>query len=395
MALLFMNLRRIDASPAKFNNMINYYSRDDAVNKDSIDPEKLEAMMDYYGRFEKEDVSTAFDFKGDKTLQQATKELELYKPKQLYQSVISFKSEDALRMGFESKKDFLKISETFVIEASKALNIKQENLVWSGFLHQNTDNPHCHLYFFDKTKVEQPLLTKEELRRVRSRMGSHLLNQVENYKERDAQRKEVIKEIATQISSKNLDELIRSRMVIGHSHQRLNDHDKSIVLALKESAHLIKLKGRKQEGILKKYYPEAFEKIEEARELMLSDSIHYDAYKKEVQIMKENFETLYGKGSKADAYYQNQMDRIHKTLNNQIINLVVKERDILTHPDFNLDLPPASFLSVMDHISQKSKVDFQKSIRALAQMNHQSHQDKLKQRKEKEVDEYEELDQEI
>lgn len=345
MAVLFMNLRRVDLNNTNLKDMIDYYSRDEAVNTEALEPENVEDMLAYYGRFDAEEMTTGFDFNGDKTTMQAKKELDMYQPSQVYQTVISFRPEDAERLNITNKKDFSLLCSSYVMEAAKVLKIRQENLVWTGFMHSNTENPHCHLYFFDKSRIEQPLLTRKQLNEVRSKLGNRIMNQVDNYKMKDDLRKTLIRDMKMTLHQKNFDKLISSRMVLGHGIKKLSDQDKKLLKSLRKLAQEIPHKGRKQSATLEKYYPDAYKTLVSVREQLIEGTPFYEEYKGHIEEMTENFKTLYGSDSKAQNYEDNQMKRLHTLLNNAIIQFVTEHRGTLNHPEFDFTMPSEPVLT--------------------------------------------------
>ena len=365
MGMMFLNIRRVDVGSSTYQSMIDYYARDEAINPEQEDGiaiedvlENPEAIIDYYGRFEDEN-NGGFDFNGDKSNETALAELNTFKPEQLYQSVISFRPEDAMKLGIASTSDFKRIANSYILSCAKQLNINSSNLVWGGYVHENTDHPHMHIYFFDKSRTEQPLMKKRELSKVRSSLANSILNQVSSYREKDKQYKKVVEDIKMMFTDKNVDTLIGSRLVLGHHKlMSLSDGDKAILSAFKDLSLSIPLEGRKSAESLSKWQPEIYEKVVATRELLLEEVESMAVYKNTVIEITEAMKTLYGNGSNANNYYDNQLNKINKQLDNTIIKYVVENRNELLHPDFDYNDVSLNFMGGFNKLQSSVNKQF-------------------------------------
>ena len=371
MSVMFLNIRKVGVSSGSYASVIEYYGREEAVNPDEAlkvtfdhELEQADDIIEYYGRFhEVGQKEPGFDFKGPKSNLQALTEMETFQPEEIYQSIISFTADDAKRLGLGNESDFKRIAETYVIACSRQLKIDHKNVVWGGYIHSNTQNPHMHIYLYDKTRKELPLLKKRELYAVRSSLGNAIMSQVDSYKEKDLAYKMALEEVKMMFKDKNLDALIASRTIRGHHRLvALSDQDKKIVLELKELALTVPLTGKKSAAIIEKYHPEANGHLKEVTKLLLENSKGSSEYHTLLRGVRDNFEVLYGDMDKADVYVDNQIERLERRVGNEIIRFVVKERDVLLHPEFKINDAPLSFGSSLNLFQSALKSQFNQGL---------------------------------
>lgn len=327
---MFLNIRKVNLSSVGGGMaIVDYYSRDEATDKTALDETKVDDMLGYYSRFDDEEVRTGFDSSGDKSASQSKAEFELYNPQEVYQSVISFRQDDADNLGFHEKADFANLAEKYIRECEKQLDIKKGDLIWTGYLHRNTDNPHMHIYFFDKSKVFQPLFTKSQLKSVRSRLANSIMNQHEMFKEKDELRKELVVEVKMLLSEKGIEEHIQSLMFEGLSMREMSKEDKHLVKLLQDCAHEIPRTGRTQMKVLERYHPEAHESVMKVVKTLIERSPSYPLYQEVLDKIEENYVTLYGSKSQANDYQENQIKDLHNHIGNTVIKTVKEHRSDL------------------------------------------------------------------
>ena len=85
----------------------------------------------------------------------------------IWHAVISFTEEFGDKY-MTSYKDALELLKTELPMFFKSIGIAEDNVVWYAGLHENTDNQHIHLGFFEK----EPLFSKENGKEKRYRFGT-------------------------------------------------------------------------------------------------------------------------------------------------------------------------------------------------------------------------------
>lgn len=353
MAIMFMNLRRKNLSSAtSIGKMIEYFSREEAVDKENINNNELLNMINYYGREQaNEEVDGGFSNCGNKPNETAVAELEYYRPKSVYQSIISFTPDDATNLGFEKKNDFVILAEKYINDACKIKGIQQKNVIWTGYLHVNTDHPHMHLYFFDKTKRLQDaiLFTKKELKRLRSRLANNILCQVDKFELKDELLKKEIQNVHELIDTADLDVLMKKSIIARSKLLFVSEKNKVLIHSLIECAKILPERGKCTYNVLRKYNKEGFSKINTAVDLILKDSEEYRKYRETVYEIEKVYKTLYG-DSKND-YAENQINNLRAKVANVVISqlknsgaIKIYHQQSITQIDFNYVKSTLSFM---------------------------------------------------
>ena len=136
------NLRRVFYLSNSKDDYLGYIDKGVKLNKD-ID------YLDYTGNLEKS--SGVFNQTG--LLNYDTKRLireALRNTKScIWDLVISFETEYGLK-NVDSYEDALELVKSVLPKFFKALKLKEDNIIWFGGLHTNTDNRHIHISFFEK-----------------------------------------------------------------------------------------------------------------------------------------------------------------------------------------------------------------------------------------------------
>ena len=60
----------------------------------------------------------------------------------------------------DSYEDALELVKSVLPKFFKALKLKEDNIIWFGRLHTNTDNRHIHISFFEKEPMIMMLKRK-------------------------------------------------------------------------------------------------------------------------------------------------------------------------------------------------------------------------------------------
>lgn len=313
--VMFLNLRRVNMqNSSRYNKMLNYYNREEAVDKSQV-----ERMIDYYGRNE----AVRFEdggfceglYKDNNTAQN---ELKHYRPLQVYQGVISFRPNDAIGLGLNSKADFAELTNKYLRDTSKLLGIERKNLIWTGYYHTNTKNPHVHFYFFDKSKYEQPLFTKQQLNRSRSALAKHILNQVDSYISKDKLLNDELSRVKEFMSEKDLEVIMQKSIIAKAIRLTAEPEKRAIVNQMIECAKVLPTKGSISYNVLKRYNQTAFKEVDKCVSLVVQNSDEYEKFIIATNEIDTAFKTLYGNSAKGN-YAANQEDALRAKIGNIII----------------------------------------------------------------------------
>lgn len=136
------NPRRVFYSSNSKDDYLGYIDKGVKLNKD-ID------YLDYTGNLEKS--SGVFNQTGllkydcKRLIREALRNTKSC----IWDLVISFETEYGLK-NVDSYEDALELVKNVLPKFFKALKLKEDNIIWFGGLHTNTDNRHIHISFFEK-----------------------------------------------------------------------------------------------------------------------------------------------------------------------------------------------------------------------------------------------------
>ena len=136
------NSRRVFYSSNSKDDYLGYIDKGVKLNKD-ID------YLDYTGNLEKSsgvfNQDGLLNYESKRLIREALRNTKSC----IWDLVISFETEYGLN-NVDSYEDALELVKSVLPKFFKALKLKEDNIIWFGGLHTNTDNRHIHISFFEK-----------------------------------------------------------------------------------------------------------------------------------------------------------------------------------------------------------------------------------------------------
>lgn len=136
------NPRRVFYSSNSKDDYLGYIDKGVKLNND-ID------YLDYTGNLEKSsgvfNQNGLLNYDSKRLIREALRNTKSC----IWDLVISFESEYGLK-NVDSYEDALELVKSVLPKFFKALKLKEDNIIWFGGLHTNTDNRHIHISFFEK-----------------------------------------------------------------------------------------------------------------------------------------------------------------------------------------------------------------------------------------------------
>ncbi|MDF2923892.1 MAG: hypothetical protein K0R57_2806 [Paenibacillaceae bacterium] len=91
--------------------------------------------------------------------------------KNMYRSVISFRTETALELGLSTFSDWQAYMEQHIATLAAQNQIKTENLSWAAAYHNEREHPHLHVVFWDNKQAVMKNFTHPEIpNRIRKQL---------------------------------------------------------------------------------------------------------------------------------------------------------------------------------------------------------------------------------
>lgn len=136
------NPRRVFYSSNSKDDYLGYIDKGVKLNKD-ID------YLDYTGNLEKSsgvfNQNGLLSYDSKRLIREALRNTKSC----IWDLVISFETEYGLN-NVDSYEDALELIKNVLPKFFKSLKLKEDNIIWFGGLHTNTDNRHIHISFFEK-----------------------------------------------------------------------------------------------------------------------------------------------------------------------------------------------------------------------------------------------------
>ena len=337
MSTLFFNTSyKIMNSITEFTQCIDYYNRDDRADKNLLEQKSYEKdaeeMFSYY--FYRKGSCGCFDFSGDKSYEKIMEEYQQYKPNYIWRSVISFTKEDAVEFGLIEKSDFSSLTKRVVIKMAQEKGIALRDVIWGGFYHVNTANPHVHFYFYDRNNpLDHDLFSKKSIEKIRATIAREVLDRSLLLKDKEDTSRKIIENIRSITNDKVLiDELKKYRTNRNVECQNFVSTRfkirKEIFIQLQKLDDILPKRGRLSYNsyALKDYK----EEIDNLITLLLKQKDlkdDFNIYKKQLNKVYESNEKLYGSSSRLDDYINDQLQRLYSSLGNAILKMIKSFRE--------------------------------------------------------------------
>lgn len=335
--------------------MYDYYNRDEACDK-TIDTGKAFDYYDY--RLGSQGGWTNGNQPIDS--EQAYAFAQEYKPKMVYQTVLSFEKDFAIENNIIEKKDMQRLVTKSMDGILSQFDLSPDNVVWTAFYHTNTEHPHCHISFYEKVPTKKTFLVgKNKINKIRGQVVSQMEINLNLYVKKDKTFLELIDSIQKIGLGKDVEHnLITS---FNHSIQRSTCVDNLVKQLMKLDDALPK------EGSFKynsKNIRPFHDDIKEIIHEILGDETvkpFYDSYLNILNETKEIQLKLYGDGEEQykdgngeiitgsasgieniEKYYSKQLNMLETRIGNMILQTILnarKDYDDALKTYVNLSMP--------------------------------------------------------
>ena len=149
----------------------NYCDRDEACDKTIVQTDKAFNYADYR-------LGSAGSItNGGKPIDAKRMQImcDRYKPDVLYGMIISFDRKFAVENQIIDKKNMNMLIAKSMDSILKKMNLDPKNVIWTSSYHTNTDNPHCHINFYEKKKSKKTgKLSRSQMKHLRSVIAREL-----------------------------------------------------------------------------------------------------------------------------------------------------------------------------------------------------------------------------
>lgn len=320
----------------------DYYDRDEACDKTISSKD----AFDYYDY--RVGSKGGFTSDGDIGAKESQQLCEQYKPEVLYQAVCSFRKDFAIDNNIVNKENMKKLITKSMKSILNQLEFNPDNIVWSAYYHTNTDNPHCHIAFYEKVPTRRlHRLPKSQIEKTRSKIVSILEINTGLYISKDETLKDIIKIVDECHLSEEMKSIISNST--NNSIKPIKGLDKIVDLMIDLENKLPKTGSMKYNSKnIRPYHNDIRKIIDEIYKL---DHVnpYYAKYKEILQEIRLSQEELYGTGNQEyvykdeiligtstglksqEHYQQKELYKLETRLANMILRNIVQSRNDLDY----------------------------------------------------------------
>ena len=305
------------------DEMVDYYERKEAcdytVDENEDDDTYQINSQDAFNYYDYRIGSTGgFNRNGNFEKGEANRLMEKYQPKILWRFVFSFEKEFAQNSNIITKTNMQKLMTKSMEKNIRALGFDPQNVEWGAYYHTNTDNPHCHVWIFEKEPTKRYYkISKKKFNKVRSNVIRTMVLNSEIYIERDNLKEELLNCI------KN-DELIKLFKSSKNNSKKCFKKNNGIINLLLDLNDKLPLNGslKYNSKNIRPYHDD----IDKIVDIILNTNnvkLFYCKYKKHLQKEKEMFNNRYF--SDEEKMEQNRsFENKDKELRTRIANMVLQ-----------------------------------------------------------------------
>ena len=264
----------------------------------------------------------------------------------------------AAEMKMYNEKDYAAVIDKILPRFFKEAGFENDNVCWWMDYHVNTDNPHVHLSFFEKTKtINHGKLAMKEIEKFKKMFWNEVFA-----------KKRFLEKVGKDatVAFKDMDVLKQS--VYKTSVEKIrNGSDESFIDKLKDLAIVLPESGRLQYGSSHMIpYREQLDQLVE--QLLHTSEVNekYREYKTAIlqfdDVRNESLNLRY-----KDSFYKTEDSKLRKTIANAILNemkrcngnferTLKKECELLENAEYDYKLIPVAKSLIKDEVSNITTV---------------------------------------
>lgn len=319
--------------------MYDYYNRDEACDK-TVDTGKAFDYYDY--RLGSQGGWT----KNNKPIdsKEAYEIAKKYKPQMIYQTVLSFEKDFAIENNIIEKKEMQKLVTKSMDGILSQFDLNPDNVVWTAFYHTNTEHPHCHIQFYEKTPTKKTFLVgKNKINKIRGQVVSQMEINMNLYIKKD----KMLSDLVQSIQEMGLGKDVEKNLITTFNRpvEKGTNVEKLIKKLMELDDKLPKSGSFKYNSKNIRPYHEDIKNV--INDILQDESVKpfFDAYLNVLEETKEIQMNLYGEGTEEyhngdgelvtgsgkgiediEKYYDKQLKMLETKIGNMILQTILNAR---------------------------------------------------------------------
>lgn len=278
----------------------------------------------------------------------------------IYRGLLSLREYDAMRLGYDNQEKWKELLENKLVDISKTLNIKWEDLQYAGAVHIEKGHPHFQFFVWSKSRDKSNYFVPyQRINKLREKFTNEVFKEdlIPIYMQKDNAKKNIIAQnyILQQLKDSGKDEKFIKK-IQKYENQFSNKKimkkiysDKELDNVIKELL-ILKEKLKETNGSIKYQYlmkyPEVIKQVNNISNMIIGSSIECKKQIEEYIIAKQKIlEFKYTDESKLKYYQEQERIKAEEEIKKLVGNKILEFERILINSDFT-------------HIEQKNYIRY-------------------------------------
>lgn len=267
----------------------------------------------------------------------------------IYRGLLSLREYDAMRLGYDNQEKWKELLENKLVDISKTLNIKWEDLQYAGAVHIEKGHPHFQFFVWSKSRDKSNYFVPyQRINKLREKFTNEVFKEdlIPIYMQKDEAKKNVIAQnyILQQLKDAGKDEEFIKK-IQKYENQFSNKKimkkiysDKELDNVIKELL-ILKEKLKETNGSIKYQYlikyPEVIKQVNNISNMIIGSSIECKKQIEEYIIAKQKIlEFKYTDKSKLKYYQEQERIKTEEEIIKLVGNKILEFERVLINSDF-------------------------------------------------------------
>ncbi len=267
----------------------------------------------------------------------------------IYRGLLSLREYDAMRLGYDNQEKWKELLENKLVDISKTLNIKLEDLQYAGAVHIEKGHPHFQFFVWSKSRDKSNYFVPyQQINKLREKFTNEVFKEdlIPIYMQKDNAKKNIIAQnyILQQLKDSGKDEKFIKK-IQKYENQFSNKKimkkiysDKELDNVIKELV-ILKEKLKTTNGSIKYQYlikyPEVINQVDKVSNMIIDSSIECKKQIEEYIIAKQKIlEFKYTDKSKLKYYQEQERIKAEEEIIKLVGNKILEFERVLINSDF-------------------------------------------------------------
>lgn len=267
----------------------------------------------------------------------------------IYRGLLSLREYDAMRLGYDNQEKWKELLENKLVDISKTLNIKWENLQYAGAVHIEKGHPHFQFFVWSKSRDKSNyFIPYQKINKLREKFTNEVFKEdlIPIYMQKDEAKKNIVAQnyILQQLKDAGKDEKFIEK-IQKYENQFSNKKimkkiysDKELDNVVKELL-ILKEKLKETNGSIKYQYlikyPEVINQVDKVSNMIIDSSIECKKQIEKYIIAKQKIlEFKYTAESKLKYHQEQERIKTEEEIIKLVGNKILEFERVLINSDY-------------------------------------------------------------